>query len=116
MLTFCITHSGALAASPVFTFVAQQDIQLVHVSLVNSTANAGTLKIGNAADDDGYLAAKSFGVSLTPTSVATPAAWDGVLAGGQYPHVVKGTVIKATITDHGSHMADCYVVITATEG
>lgn len=111
-----ISQIGALATSPVFTFTAPFDMQLIHVSLVNSTANAGTLKIGTSADDDGYLLAENFGVSLTPVEVSTPAGFDGVLAGSQFPHIAKGTVVKVTITDHGSHMADELVVLTFTEG
>ena len=53
----------ALAASHTPLFKAPFDMQLLHVSAVNTSANAGTLKIGSSSDDDAYLAAKSFGVS-----------------------------------------------------
>ncbi len=107
---------GALASSPVYTFKAPFDMQLIHVSLENSSANAGTCKIGDSSDDDCYLLAENFGVSGTPTEVATPAGFDGVTAGGQYPHITDGTIVKVTVTDHGSHMADFVVVLTFTEG
>jgi hypothetical protein len=107
---------GALASSPVFTFTAPFDMQLIHVSLVNSTAYAGTLKIGNSSDDDAYLAAENFGTSLSPAVVDSFNEFDGATAGGQFPHIAAGTVVKLTITDHGSHMADECVVLTFTEG
>ena len=82
---------GTLAANHTYNFVAPFNIQLVHVSLCNSTANAGTLKVGTQADDDAYLAAENFGVSSVPAEVSTPAGFDGVTAGGQYPHIADGT-------------------------
>ena len=111
-----INLGPTLAANHTFSFKAPFDMQLVHVSLCNSTANAGTLKIGTAADDDAYLLAENFGVSSTPVEVATPAGFDGVTAGGQYPHITDGTTVLVTITDHASHMANVAVVLTFTEG
>jgi len=110
-------HLGpTLAANHSFSFKAPFDMQLVHVSLCNSTANAGTLKIGISSDDDAYLLAESFGVSGAPAEVSTPAGFDGVSAGGQYPHIADGTTVLVTITDHASHMANVAVVLTFTEG
>ena len=105
-----------LAANHTFLFKAPFDMQLVAVSHVNTTANAGTLKIGTSADDDGYLAATNFGVSSTLGEVNTPAGFAGVLAGGQYPHILKGTAVLVTITDHVSHMANVSVVLTFMPG
>jgi len=116
VFTHCITIPGTLAANHVFTWNAPWDCQLVHVSLVNTTANAGTLKIGTSADDDGYLLAENFGVSGTPVEVSTPAGFDGVLAGAQFPHIMDGTIISITVTDHGSHMANVYVALTFSKG
>lgn len=107
---------GTLAANHTFNFLAACDVQLVHASLGNSSANAGTLKIGVSSDDDAYLAAETFGVSGTPLEVATPAGFDGVAAGGQYPHIPDGTNVLITVTDHASHMANVCVVLTFTEG
>jgi hypothetical protein len=107
---------GTLAANHTMVFNLPCDCQLVHVSLNNSTANAGTLKIGTTSDDDAYLAAENFGVSDTPVVVNTPAGFDGVTAGGQYPHIAASTKVLLTITDHGSHMAAAAVVLTFTEG
>jgi hypothetical protein len=116
MLTYNFMVPGTLAGNHVFCFNAPCDIQIVHVSLSNSTANAGTLKIGNSSDDDAYLAAENFGVSHTPVEVKTPAGFDGVTAALQYPHIAKATVVKVTITNSGTAMADAFVTITATEG
>jgi hypothetical protein len=107
---------GALAANHVFTWTLPHNAQLVHASLVNSSANAGTLKIGDSSDDDAYLAAENFGVSGTPVEVSTPAGFDGATAAGAYPHIADGTVMKITVTDHASHMANVCVVLTWSEG
>jgi hypothetical protein len=111
-----ITLGPTLAANHTFNLKMPFNAQLIHVSLCNSTANAGTLKIGTTSDDDYYLAAENFGVSGTPVEVATPAGFDGVGAGGQYPHVSDGDVISILITDHASHMANVCVVLTWSEG
>jgi hypothetical protein len=107
---------GTLAANHTISYKMPFDAQLVHVSLNNTTANAGTLKIGTSSDDDCYLLAENFGVSGTPTEVSTPAGFDGVTAGGAYPHIPDGTTVLLTITDHASHMAGATVVLTFTEG
>ena len=86
-------------------------MQLLHVSAVNTSANAGTLKIGSSSDDDAYLAAKSFGVSSTPEAFDRDDFIDG-----QYPHIPAGTIVVTTITDHASHMAGVTVVLTFSEG
>ena len=103
---------GALAANHIFYSKAPFGYTIVHVSLCNTSANAGTLKLGDGSDDDGYLAAEDFGVSGTPTEVATRAGFDGAVAAGQYPHIDDGDILKVTITDHASHMTDASVVIT----
>ncbi len=105
-----------LAANHTASFTLGHNAQLLHVSLCNSSANAGTLKIGNSSDDDAYLLAENFGVSGTPVEVSTPAGFDGVTAGGQFPHILDGTVVVLTITDHASHMANACVVLTWSEG
>lgn len=105
-----------LAANHTFNFKAPFNCQLVHVSLCNSTANAGTLKIGTTSDDDAYLTATNFGVSGAPVEVAAPAGFAGVAAGGHWPRFADGDVVSVLITDHASHMANVCVVLTFTEG
>jgi hypothetical protein len=107
---------GTLAASHVFNFTAPCDLQLIAASICNSSANAGTLKIGTAADDDAYLAAENFGVSGTPVIKQTFSDFDGATAAAQFPHIAAGTVISITITNHASNMANVNVVLFFTEG
>ena len=116
MITFCFQVPGTLAADHIFTFEPPVDIQIVHASLVNTSANAGTLKIGSTSDDDYYLAAENFGVSGTPVVVSTPAGFDGAGAGGAFPHIAKDSVVSVLVTDHASHMANVCVVLTWTFG
>jgi hypothetical protein len=111
-----INLGPALAANHAFNFKCPFPCQLVHVSLCNSTANVGTLKIGSGSDDDAYLLAENFGASGSPAEVSTPAGFDGADAGGQYPHFADGDIISVLVTDHVSHMANVMVVLTFTEG
>lgn len=110
------TINGALAANHVFTFKCPFDMQLIHVSMSNSTANAGTLDLGLAADADGWKDGATFGVSAACTELAAPSDFDGDTALEQFPHCSDGDVVHVTIKDHGSHMADACVVLTFTEG
>jgi hypothetical protein len=105
------TIPGALAANHIFSFKAHADLTIQHVSMVNTSANAGTLKIGTASDDDAHLEATNFGVSSTPTEAVR-----SHFVGGQYPRISKGEVVKLTITDHASHMANVCVTLTLAEG
>lgn len=102
---------GTWAANHTVLFKAPLDVQLVHVSVANTSANAGTIKIGHDSDDDIYLAAANFGVN----SAAAEYDRDDFI-GGQFPHVPKGTLVKLTLTDHASHMANATVVLTFTAG
>ena len=110
------TIPGTLAGNHTFCLTAPFDQQLVHVSLCNQSENAGTLEIGDDSDADGYLEAENFGVSGTPTEVATFSGFDGVDALAQYPHILSGSTVALTITDHASHMQDVCVVLTWTAG
>jgi hypothetical protein len=120
--TFAVTLNlgPTLAANHVFNFFLPFNAQLVYASMCNSTANAGTLKIGTPGDDDGYLTATNFGVSGTPTEVKTPAGFTGALLvgadNGQFPHIAATNTISVTVTDHVSHMANVCVLLLFTEG
>jgi hypothetical protein len=107
---------GTLAANHVFALELPCDAQLIHASLANSSANAGTLKVGKSGDDDAYLTATSFGVSSDPAIVDEFDEFTGADAGGQFPHIAKGTIVLVTVTDHASHMANVCVVLTFTPG
>jgi hypothetical protein len=116
MFTIVLNTHPALAANPVYNFKLPMDAQLVAVSTCNSTANAGTIKIGKSTDDDAYLASLAIGVSGTPVLTVLPAGFDGADAGGQFPHIAAGTNIMVTITDGGSHPANVCVILFFTEG
>jgi hypothetical protein len=109
---------GTLAANHTFSWIAPFDCTLLHVSANNTTAYAGTLKVGDSSDDDEYLTSSNFGVS------GTPAEYDGndfVDTDGNthtryYPRIVDGTIVLVTVTDHASHMAGATVVLTFAKG
>ena len=101
-----------LAANHTAVFTMPFAATLVAVSHVNSTANAGKIDIGTTSDADAYLDDQSVGVSDTP--VVESAMSDFV--GSQFPHIPKDTVVKVTITDHASHMANVAVVMWFAEG
>lgn len=107
---------GTLAANHTFQFKFPFDVQLVHVSACNTTANAGTIKVGKSTDDDAYVTATNFGVSSSPALISTPSGFAGVDAGGQYPHIPANTILLVTVTDHASHMANVCVILTFTHG
>ncbi len=107
---------GTLAADHTYTFTAPFGMTLVHVSLVNSSANAGSLDIGESSDPDGYKDGFAFGVSGTPTELDSMDDFDGALAGGQYPHLDDGDIFSIIIKDHASHMAGACVVLTWLAG
>lgn len=102
---------GTWAGNHSLVFKAPFDMQLVRVSAVNSSANAGTIKIGTSGDDDAYLAASNFGVTLQPAEFD-----QDDFIGGQYPHIADDTVVVVTLTDHVSHMANALVLLTYTQG
>ena len=103
---------GTLAADHVCVFSAPFGMTLVHVSMSNSSANAGTLDLGEAADADGWADGKTFGVSAAITELDAYSEFDGATAGGQYPHLDQDDVCHVTIKDHASHMADPVVILT----
>jgi len=106
-----INLGPTLAANHTASIKLPFDAQLVHVSACNATANAGKLDIGSDSDADAYLDNQDFGVS------GTPAAYDRTdFVGDQFPHLSGGDILKVTITDHASHMANVCVVLTWTEG
>ncbi len=107
---------GTLGADHTFTFKAPFDMTLIHVSMSNSSANAGTLDIGLSTDTDGWKDGAAFGVSGACTELAAFSDFDGAVAAGQYPTADDGDVITVIIKDHASHMANPCVVFTFVEG
>jgi hypothetical protein len=108
--------NGALVANHTFTFKAPFGMTLIHVSMSNASANAGTLDIGESTDPDGYKDGVAFGVSGACTELAAPIDFDAALAGSQYPHLDDGDVFSITIIDHVSHMTAPCVVLTWLAG
>src|SRR5450759_2329616 len=86
---------GTLAADMVMHYKLPCDATLVQVDAVASTAAVGTLKLGTEADDDGYLQAFNFGASNVPAT-AGRGRFNGALNRdvAEYPHILKGTVLK----------------------
>lgn len=109
-----ITIDGTLTANHTFTFVAPFGMTLIHVSMSNASANAGTLDIGESTDPDGYKDGVSFGVSGACTELDEPSDFDGALAGSQYPHLDDGDIFSLTVI-HAS-MAGVCVVLTWLAG
>jgi hypothetical protein len=118
IFTLSFNIQGTLAANHTVSWIAPFDCTLLHVSASNTTANAGTLKIGDSADDDEYLTSSNFGVSGTPAEYDGDDFVDtaGNLATRYYPRIVDGTIVLVTITDHASHMAAATVVLTFAKG
>jgi len=105
---------GTLAANVSIVFTAPMDCQLVHVSAVGSNANNGLLTLGTTASTAAYLASSSIGDSDVPAEFAK-----ADFVGAEFPHIVDGTVVKATLDYDGAGgtaTADFTLVLTFTEG
>lgn len=113
MHTLTFTIPGTLAANHTFTVKMPRPAQILSVSAVNSSANAGTIAIGTAADADGFLAAKACGVSGAPAEYDR-ATFDGALLdnpGKELPALEDGDILSITVTDHASHMANVCITL-----
>ncbi len=101
-----------LAANHTVVFTMPFAATLVAVSHVNSSTNQGKIDIGTTSDDDAYLDDQTVGELDVPVLENTMADF----VGSQFPHIPAGTVVKVTITDHASHMANVSVVLYFSEG
>jgi hypothetical protein len=112
---FPVHAHGTLNANVVARYVLPVDATLVQVDAVASTAAVGTVIIGTAADDDGYLKAFTFGASGTPLT-ANRGDFDGALNAdtAEYPHIAKNTVLLITITHNSMVSPD--LALTFLEG
>jgi hypothetical protein len=107
--------AGALAANHSFTFTMPFDGQLVFVSAVGSNANSGILDVGYTGALEAYVLNKDIGDSGTPGTVDAP----GEFVGSNYPHIVAGTVVVATLDYDGAGgtaTQDFTLVMVFTEG
>jgi hypothetical protein len=105
---------GTLAANISMYWTAQADCQLIHVSANGSNANNGILDIGPTADTDGYLDGVDIGDSNSPIEFGRSS-----FVGGEFPHIVKGTVVALSLDYDGAGGTathDFTVVLTFTEG
>lgn len=106
--------AGNLAANHTFCFTAQADMQLIHVSAVGSNSNSGLLIMGTTGSTAAYLASASIGDSLVPVEFTR-----ANFVGGEFPHIVKGTVVLCTLDYDGAGgtaTADFTLVLTFLEG
>lgn len=95
------THSvhlhGTLAANANGRFVLPFDCSLLRVSSVASNDSSATLLVGTTTDDDAYLTAATIGDSEVPV---TKSRADFV--GGEFPHILAGTVLEWLLDYDGS--------------
>lgn len=89
---------GTLSADMISSFRLPCAATLVSVQAVATTAAVGTVIIGTAADDNGYLTAFTAGASGTPT-VADRGDFTGALNSDtrECPHLAAATVLLMTV-------------------
>lgn len=105
---------GTLTANHVLEFAAPTDCQLIHAQAHGSNANDATLMLGSSSDTDAYMTAKAIGDS------DVPAEWDrDDFVGGQFPHILKGTVVTLTLDYDGSSgtaAQNAQILLTFSQG
>ena len=110
-----IVIPGTLAAPVDFKTTIPSPCTIQHLSMVQSNAGAGRIKIGTSADDDAYLAYTTAGISGTPVVLSALSDWIGSVR----PHLSKDEVF-AVYVDHdgdgGTAADDLTMVLTFTEG
>jgi len=112
--TYTFYTPGNAAANHVYRFIAPCDLQLIHVSASNSAATDATFTIGNSVTAAAYLAASNVGDSNTPNEFDRDD-----FVGGEFPHIVKGTVVAIAVDYDGSAgtaASNLTIVLTCQEG
>ena len=113
---------GELSANLDIKWTAPSDCTLVHVSAVQSDADAAGITIGDSTDADGYITVFSCGVSGTPVQKELITDFDGALALSQYPRISDGDIVAIALdydyyAGAGSGAAsDVTIVLTFVEG
>jgi hypothetical protein len=106
--------AGTLAANHDYAWTVPFDCQLIHVSAVASNATDAVFTLGTTSSAAAYLASSAVGDSLVP------AEYDrDDFVGGEFPHIVDGTVFEITLDYDGAGgtaAADFTIVLTFTEG
>lgn len=105
---------GTLTANHVLEFAAPTDCQLIHAQAHGSNANDATLSMGYSGAAAAYMAAKAIGDS------DTPAEWErDDFVGGQFPHILKGTVVTLTLDYDGASgtaVQNAQILLTFSQG
>jgi len=113
---------GELSANLDIKWQAPCDMTLIHVSAVQSDADACGVEIGTSEDADGYISKFSCGVSGTPAQKEALTDFDGALADSQYPDVDDGDILAIAVdydynAGEGSGAAsDITIVLTFAPG
>lgn len=97
-LTYTYHTAGTLAADHSFIFTLPFDCTLVQVSAVGTNVNNGILDVGSVATPEAYVKDLDVGDSSVPATRSLPAHF----VGSNFPHIVKNTVIKATLDFDGA--------------
>jgi hypothetical protein len=106
--------TGTLAANVTDIFALPADCQLEHISAVGTNASNAQIKAGTTSSDAAYLALADVGDS------SVPAEFDrDNFVGGEYPHLVKGTLVQVTVDFDGAGgtaVQNLTVTLTFAEG
>ena len=114
-VTYGYHTAGTLAADHSFIFTLPFDATLVHVSAVATNASSAILDVGKTGALEAYVLNKDVGDSSVPATVDAPDEF----VGGNYPHILAGTVIIATLDFDGAAgtaAQNFSLVLTFTEG
>ena len=107
--------AGNTAANHVFVFTAPFDMTLEFVSASGSNTNNGILDVGYTGALEAYVVDKAVGDGNVPGTVDAP----GEFVGSNYPHIVAGTVVTASLDYDGAGgtaVADFTLVMVFSEG
>ena len=114
--------TGQLSANLDIKWKAPCNLTLIHVSAVQSDADACGVEVGDSTDADGYITKFSCGISGTPVEKQAITDFDGDLADSQYPDIDDGDIIAIAVdfdynAGEGSGAAsDVTLVLTFAEG
>jgi hypothetical protein len=102
---------GTLSADVTFDFKLPMDVQLVHVSALVATNNAGIL-VGTSSTANAYVDATDGAITAGTVLEINRTGF----VGDQFPHIPKGTQIRVTADDTGADGTEWFAVLTFTEG
>ena len=106
--------TATLSAGVDIKFTVPSDCQLLHCSAVASNNSDATLQLGTSAAAEAYLASCVIGDSGVPVESSK-----ADFVGGEYPHIVAGTVFDIALDhdgDAGIAANDFTIVLTFSEG